>query len=111
MITHEQLKEHIMLGDKTKAKETVKFSKFFPGDNSFVDLDGAFRDANDWWVDITLQTGLRDSAQLWVSDYKPQDSIKQLRALLEATQKAIDFAEKCMAAPAVKKTEVKKAKK
>lgn len=95
-----------MIGDKTNAKSKVNFNKFFPGENSFVNVDGAFKDATDWWVDLTLQTGLRESTQLWVSDYKPADSLKQLRALLEATQKAIDFAEKCMEykpVPAVKK--------
>jgi len=101
-----QLKKAMMIGDKTNAKSKVNFNKFFPGENSFVNVDGAFKDATDWWVDLTLQTGLRESTQLWVSDFKPADSLKQLRALLEATQKAIDFAEKCMEAkpvPAIKK--------
>ena len=100
-----------MLGDKTKAKDKVNFNKFFPGENSFVNVDGAFKDANDWWVDLTLQTGLRESTQLWVSDFKPADSLKQLRALLEATEKAISFAEKCMASTPAKVTVKQKAKK
>jgi hypothetical protein len=104
-----QLKRAMMIGDKTNAKSKVNFNKFFPGENSFVNVDGAFKDATDWWVDLTLQTGLRESTQLWVSDYKPADSLKQLRALLEATQKAIDFAEKCMEAKPV--TAIKKTKK
>ena len=99
-----------MIGDKTNAKSKVNFNKFFPGENSFVNVDGAFKDATDWWVDLTLQTGLRESTQLWVSDFKPQDSLKQLRALLEATEKAIAFAEKCMEAKP-EKVAVKKAKK
>ena len=98
-----------MIGDKTKAKDKVNFNKFFPGDNAFVNVDGAFKDATDWWVDLTVQTGLRESTQMWVSDFKPQDSLKQLRALLEATEKAIAFAEKCMDAKSV--PAVKKAKK
>lgn len=105
----QSIKEYKMLGDKTKAKDKVNFNKFFPGENSFVNVDGAFKDATDWWVDLTLQTGLRESTQLWVSDYKPADSLKQLRALLEATQKAIDFAEKCMDAKTA--SVIKKAKK
>ena len=107
MLEHKQLKELIMFGDDKKVKDKINFNKFFPGENSFVNVDGGFKDAADWWVDLTLQTGLRESTQLWVSDYKPADSLKQLRALLEATQKAIDFAEKCMdakAVPAIKKT-------
>ena len=100
-----------MFGDDKKVKDKINFNKFFPGENSFINVDGGFKDAQDWWVDLTLQTGLRESTQLWVSDYKPADSLKQLRALLEATEKAIAFAEKCMAAPVVKAPAAKKAKK
>ena len=101
------IKEYKMLGDDKKVKDKINFNRFFPGENSFVNVEGGFKDAADWWVDLTLQTGLRESTQLWVSDFKPADSLKQLRALLEATEKAIAFAEKCMDAkpvPAVKKT-------
>ena len=99
-----------MFGDDKKVKDKINFNKFFPGENSFVNVDGGFKDAADWWVDLTLQTGLRESTQLWVSDFKPADSLKQLRALLEATEKAIAFAEKCMEAKP-EKAAVKKAKK
>ena len=100
-----------MIGDKSKAKDKVNFNKFFPGENSFINVDGAFKDASDWWVDLTLQTGLRESTQLWVSDYKPQEALKQLRALLEATEKAIAFAEKCMSSTPAKVTVKQKPKK
>lgn len=105
------IKEYKMLGDDKKVKDKINFNKFFPGENSFVNVDGAFKDATDWWVDLTLQTGLRESTQLWVSDYKPADSLKQLRALLEATEKAIAFAEKCMDAKPAKVTVAQKKKK
>jgi hypothetical protein len=105
------VKDIMMIGDKTKTKDKINFNKFFPGENSFVNVDGGFKDANDWWVDLTLQTGLRESTQLWVSDFKPADSLKQLRALLEATEKAIAFAEKCMASAPAKVTVAKKTKK
>ena len=105
------IKESIMFGDEKKVKDKINFNKFFPGENSFVNVDGGFKDANDWWVDLTLQTGLRESTQLWVSDFKPADSLKQLRALLEATEKAIAFAEKCMASAPAKVTVKQKAKK
>ena len=91
-----------MFGDEKKVKDKINFNKFFPGENSFVNVDGKFKDDADWWVDLTLQTGLREATQLWVSDFKPQESLKQLRALLEATEKAIAFAEKCMEAEPVK---------
>ena len=106
----QSIKGYKMFSDDKKVKDKVNFNKFFPGENSFVNVDGGFKDATDWWVDLTLQTGLRESTQLWVSDFKPQDSLKQLRALLEATEKAIAFAEKCMEAKPAKVV-VKKAKK
>jgi hypothetical protein len=107
---HQHLKELIMLQDKKPAKSKVAFNKFFPTENSFVNVEGAFRDASDWFVDLTLQTGLRESTQLWVSDYKPQESLKQLRSLVEAANKAIDFAEKCIAEAALKPAAIKKKK-
>lgn len=107
----QSIKEYKTMVDTTKAKDKVNFNKFFPGENSFINVEGTFKDANDWWVDLTLQTGLRESTQLWVSDYKPAEAIKQLRALLEATEKAIAFAEKCIASKPAKITLAKKAKK
>jgi hypothetical protein len=109
MLDHKQLKELLMFGDEKKVKDSIKFNKFFPGENSFVNVDGGFKDAADWWVDLTIQTGLKDATQFWVSDYKPQESIKKLRAMIEAAEKAITFAEKCMDAKTV--PVVKKAKK
>lgn len=97
-----------MLGDKTKAKSTVNFNKFFPADNAFVNVDGAFKDATDWWVDLTFQTGIKEVTQLWISDYKPQEQIKQLKAYIEAAEKAIAFAEKCMSVTPAKMTVGKK---
>jgi hypothetical protein len=109
-MTHQQLKDYIMFGQDKKVKSTVNFNKFFPKENSFVNVDGAFKDAKDWWIDFTIQTGLKDATQFWISDYKPQEQIKQLRTLIEAAEKTIAFAEKCMAAPApaVKKPAKKK---
>lgn len=100
-----------MFGDNTKAKSTINFNKFFPTENSFVNVDGAFKDAKDWWVDVTFQTGLKEVTQMWISDYKPQESIKQLKAYIEAAEKAIAFAEKCMSMQPAKVTVAKKPKK
>jgi hypothetical protein len=110
MLTHQQLKEYIMF-DTKKAKDTINFNKFFPKNNAFVNVDGAFKDAADWWIDLTIQTGLKDATQFWVSDYKPQEAIKQLRAMIEAAEKSIEFAEKCMAATPAKESATKIVKK
>lgn len=103
-----QLKEHMMFGDDKKVKDKVNFNKFFPTNNAFVNVDGAFKDAKDWWVDVTFQTGIKEVTQFWVSDYKPQESIKQLKAYIEAAEKAIKFAEKCMSMQPAKITVAKK---
>ena len=100
-----------MFGDEKKVKDKINFNKFFPGENSFVNVNGGFKDASDWWIDLTLQTGLRESAQLWASDFNPQNSLKQLKTLLEATQKAITFAEKCIASTPAKVVVAQKKKK
>ena len=100
-----------MFDDKAKAKDKINFSKFFPTENSFVNVDGAFKDAKDWWVDVTFQTGIKEVTQMWISDYKPQESIKQLKAYIEAAEKAIAFAEKCMSVTPAKVTVAQKKKK
>ena len=99
------------MGDSTKAKDKINFTKFFPQDNAFVNVDGAFKDAQDWWIDLTFQTGLKESTQLWISDFKPQEQIKQLKAMIEAAEKAIAFAEKCMSVTPAKVTVAQKKKK
>jgi hypothetical protein len=103
-----QLKEIAMFGDDKKVKDKINFSKFFPTENSFVNVDGAFKDATDWWIDVTFQTGIKEVTQMWISDHKPQDSIKQLKAYIEAAEKAIAFAEKCMSMQPAKVTVAKK---
>ena len=110
-MTLQQLKEYTMFGDNKKVKDKINFTKFFPTDNAFVNVDGAFKDATDWWIDLTFQTGLKDSTQLWISDFKPQESIKQLKAMIEAAEKAITFAEKCMSMKPAKVVVAKKSTK
>ena len=63
----QSIKEYRMFSDDKKVKDKVSFNKFFPGENSFINVDGKFKDATDWWVDLTLQTGLREATQLWLS--------------------------------------------
>jgi hypothetical protein len=38
---------------------------------------------------LVIQTGLKDATQFWISDYKPQEQIKQLRTMIEAAEKTI----------------------
>jgi hypothetical protein len=103
-----KLKEILMNADNTKPKKTVNFSKFFPKENAFVNVDGGFKSVEDWWVDFTVQTNTKEAISFWTSDWKPQENIKQLRAMIDGAQKAIDFAETCMNMKPVKTVAKKK---
>lgn len=102
------LKEILMNADNEKPKKTVNFSKFFPKDNAFVNVDGGFKSVEDWWVDFTVQTGTKEAISFWTSDWKPEENIKQLRAMIEGAQKVIDFAETCTSMKPIKKPVAKK---
>lgn len=101
-----------MSAENNKPKKTISFNKFFPKENAFVNVDGGFKDIEDWWVDFTIQGDTKNAVHLWMSDWKPEDNLKQLKAIIEGAQKTIDFVETCMkmkpAKAIVKKTPVKK---
>lgn len=101
-----------MQADKEKVKKSVSFNKFFPKDNAFINVDGGFKSIEDWWVDFTVQTGTKEAVSLFATDWKPEDQVKQLKAIMEGAQKTIDFIETCMnmkpAKITVKKTAAKK---
>lgn len=107
-MTSRKLKELLMAQEKKKPTKTVNFNKFFPKDNAFVNVDGGFKSIEDWWVDFTVQTGTRESINLWASDWKPEDQVKQLKAMIEGAQKALDFIEVCTKLQPAKATVGKK---
>ena len=107
-MTTKTLKELLMNVEDKKPSKKVTFHKFFPADNAFVNVDGGFKAVEDWWVNFTVQTGTREAVNLWISDWKPEESVKQLKALIEGAQKAIDFVEMCSAMKPPKKTVAKK---
>lgn len=83
---------------KTPKKKIVKstYNKFFPTANSFVTMESYFKEADDWCSEVTFQTGLNRYISFWISDYQPENELKQLKAFVEAGQKAIEFIEKSM---------------
>ena len=97
-----------MQADKEKVKKSVSFNKFFPKDNAFINVDGGFKSIEDWWVDFTVQTGTKEAVSLFASDWKPEDQVKQLKAIMEGAQKTIDFIETCMKMKPAKVTVAKK---
>jgi hypothetical protein len=96
----------------TKSKtQKVNFSKFFPDDGGFVTLTGMF-DPNatkdmfheDFDLDLTIQTATGRYINLysWLSN--KDNTLQQLKAINEATAKAIKFYEDSAAAKKAKKS-------
>ena len=83
------LKDLIKELNMRKSKEKVAFSKFFPEDNQFVNLQGNYWDHDNWEVNVTVSGGSRDHFYLWVTDYdKNADAF--LNELATAVSKAQD---------------------
>ena len=81
------LKDLIKELNMRKSKEKVAFSKFFPEDNQFVNLQGNYWDHDNWEVNVTVSGGARDYVYLWVTDYdKNADAF--LNELATAVSKA-----------------------
>lgn len=83
-------------------KQTVNFNKFFPDEDSYVTLRGAFNPLSphpweEFDLDLTIQTAQGRSANIyaWLGD--SAGTLKQLKAINEATAKAIKFLEDAMA--------------
>lgn len=83
------LKQLIQELNMRKAKEKVAFSKFFPEDNQFVNLQGNYWDHDNWEVNVTINGGSRDQVYFWITDYdKNADAF--LNELATAVSKAQD---------------------
>ena len=85
------LKQLIQELNMRKAKEKVAFSKFFPEDNQFVNLQGNYWDHDNWEVNVTVNGGSRDQFYLWVTDYdKGADAfLNELATAVSKAQEAI----------------------
>lgn len=85
---------------KKQTKKTISFNKFFPDADSYVTLRGTFNPLSsldpfesDFDLDLTIQNGTGRSINLysWLSDRS--NTLAQLKAINEATAKAIKFIE------------------
>jgi hypothetical protein len=80
-------------------KQTVNFSKFFPESDAFVTLKGSFNPQADSVfddkldIDLTIQSSLDRSVNLYSWGLRKADTLNQLKAIHEATGKAIKFYE------------------
>ena len=85
------IKQLIQELNMRKAKEKVAHSKFFPEDNQFVNLQGNYWDHDNWEVNVTVNSGARDSFYVWVTDYdKNADAfLNELAAAVSKAQFAI----------------------
>jgi hypothetical protein len=92
-----------------KAKEKVAHTKFFPEDNQFVNLQGNYWDHDNWEVNVTINSGSRESVYLWVTEYdKHADAF--LNELATAVTKAQDAIAKFKARAKVEGDATKPAK-
>lgn len=101
------------MATKKASKKTVSFNKFFPDMDSYVTLKGNYDPNNannnvffdDFDLDLTIQNGVGRYINLytWLDD--KDTSLIQLKAIHEATGKAIEFIEQVKAARKEKKKE------
>jgi hypothetical protein len=93
----------------TTKKQTVSFNKFFPDDNAFVNLKGVFNPLaesmfdDEFDLDLTIQTATNRSVNLYSWMTNNDETLKQLKAIHEATGKAIEFYESVAKAKKEKK--------
>jgi hypothetical protein len=101
------------MATKKSKKQTITFNKFFPDADSYITLRGVFNpDAlkssfdEEFDLDLTIQNGTGRYINLftWLGDNCT--TVAQLKAINEATGKAIKFYEDSMAT----KKELKKSK-
>jgi hypothetical protein len=76
----------------------LDFSRFFPSDQSFVALKANAARGDDFYVNLSFGDG-DNKVTYWINEYNTKESIKQMQAVLEATEKALEFAQKAMAMP------------
>lgn len=82
----------------TTKKTKINFSKFFNNDNSFISIKGQQMRADDWDVDITLQTSPGRYVNLWASEWTGvKGEIDYLKELQKGIDLTLKFIEQCQA--------------
>ncbi len=89
------------MATKKQAAKKISFNKFFPEDSSFVTLNGKFnpeatslsRLMGDLDVDLVIQNGTGQYINLYTWLGEHTTTLKHLKAIQEATTKAIKFIE------------------
>lgn len=71
------------------------FSEFFPGDNAFINLKGESEPKDDWFVNLTIQSDVRYTAQFWIAEWNHVEMKRQLLVLQNAINQALTFIELC----------------
>jgi hypothetical protein len=93
----------------TTKKQTINFSKFFPEDNAFVSLSGMFNPNaknfldDEFDLDLTIQSAGGRFVNLYSWLDTNESTLKQMKAIHEATGKAIEFYEAARQAKKEKK--------
>jgi hypothetical protein len=97
----------------TTKKQTVNFSKFFPEDNAFVSLSGMYNPLasspfdEEFDLDLTIQSSGGRFINLYSWLDTNESTLKQMKAIHEATGKAIEFYEAAAKAKKEKKAKAK----
>lgn len=94
------------MATKKTTKKKISFNKFFPEHDSFVSLVGSYDPASavsnifmdDFDLDLTIQTATNRSVNLYTWLDESNATLTQLKAIHEATDKAIKFIEEVQAA-------------
>lgn len=102
------------MATKKTATKKISFNKFFPNADSYVNLVGSYTPnakslglfADDMDLDLTIQTATGRFINLYTWLDESNTTLTQLKAINEATAKAIQFIEEVQAA----RKEAKKAK-
>lgn len=93
------------MATKKSTKKTVSFNKFFPDMDSYVTLKGSYDPDSvlnnvffdDFDLDLTIQNGVGRYVNLYTWFDDKDTSLTQLKAIHEATGKAIEFIEQVKA--------------
>jgi hypothetical protein len=84
--------------NKMPKSVNLDFSKFFPKNHSFVSVRGVARHGDDFTVNLSFGDG-EHKVTYYVTEYNTQNAMKQMQAMLDSLEKAMEFVQKATAMP------------
>jgi hypothetical protein len=77
---------------------TLDFSKFFPGDHSFVAVKARATYGDDFFVTLAFGDG-DNKVTYFIDEYNMRDSLKQMNTMMEMLDKTMEFLHKASGMP------------